>query len=298
MAARPAHGPGLDRHHRRPPAQQVARPARGRAPGARASRWRPGRAARGTTARRPPRAPGGTGAGRPSAAPRPASAVSCGGTTSHSSVADLAAATASASAACRAAAGVTPDASYAGVAGGSGEGAADRAAYRGRPARRAIAASKIATHRRGDHVGVPLGRGVERAGAEPVPQVVVGAEPEQRGGHAGDRLGRDEQAVDLVPDDLARTGGAVEAHARDAGRHRLLQHEREPLGARGQRADARPGPLAAHVGRAAGQLDPVPESALAGLADQVRPLVALAEDPQPPARAAGRRRRRRPAPAW
>ena len=150
----------------------------------------------------------------------------------------------------------------------------------------------------GEHVGVPLGRRVEGAGAQPVAQVVVGAEPEQRRGHAGDRLGRDEQPVHLVPDDLARTGGAVEGHAGDAGRHRLLQPEREPLGPRGERADARPGPLAGHVGRAARQLDAVPEPALAGLADQVRPLVALAEDPQPPARAAGRRRRRRPPPAW
>ena len=82
----------------------------------------------------------------------------------------------------------------------------------------------------GEHVGVPLGRRLQGPGPQPVPQVVVGAEPEQRRGHAGDGLGRDEQAVHLVPDDLPRTGGTVEGHAGDAGRHRLLQPEREPLG--------------------------------------------------------------------
>ena len=156
--------------------------------------------------------------------------VSCGGTTSQSSVADLAAATASESAACRAAAGVTPDASYAGVEGGSGEGADDRAAYRRRPARRAMAASKISTHRAASTSASHSAADSKGPGPQPVPQVVVGAEPEQRRGHAGDRLGRDEQPVHLVPDDLPRTGGTVEGHAGDTGRHRLLQPEREPLG--------------------------------------------------------------------
>ena len=137
---------------------------------------------------------------------------------------------------------------------------------------------------RGDRVGVPLSCRRQGSLAQAPAQVVVGSEPEQGCRHPRDRLGRDEQPVDLVPDDLARPGGAVEADGGDARSHRLLQAEREPLGAGGERADAGPGPLGGHVGRAPGQLDAVPEPPLAGLADQVRALVALAEDPQPPPR--------------
>ena len=42
--------------------------------------------------------------------------------------------------------------------------------------------------------------------------------------------GADQEAVDLVLDQLARAGGAVEARDRDAGRHRLLHDERQALG--------------------------------------------------------------------
>ena len=134
----------------------------------------------------------------------------------------------------------------------------------------------------GDGVRVVLARGPVGALAERAAQVDVGGQPQQRGRHAGDRLGRDEQAVDLVLDDLARSGRAVIAGDGYAGGHRLLDHEREALGPGGEGADAGLGPLAAHVGDGPGQLDPVEHAELADVPQQLLPLRSGAVDPQPP----------------
>ena len=79
--------PRLERDHRGPPAEQVGGQLGDGRRGARASRWRPGRAARGTTA---PRAAASSWRNRCRAAIGSTTTgvrVSCGGTTSHSSVA-------------------------------------------------------------------------------------------------------------------------------------------------------------------------------------------------------------------
>ena len=130
----------------------------------------------------------------------------------------------------------------------------------------------------GERAGVVLPGGAERALAEALPELGVGGHPEQRGRHPGDRLRTDQQAVDLVLDDLARSRRGVEAGHRHAGGHRLLHHRagsprcatsaRRPTPSptrppcRRRRRAARPGPRAPTCGSrgpASARSGPVPQ---------------------------------------
>ena len=135
----------------------------------------------------------------------------------------------------------------------------------------------------GEVGGVPRRSARERAGAESRAEVAVGGHPQH--GCCQRRLGarRDEQAVDVVRDDLARTGRAVVGDGRDAGRHRFLQHQRVALAPRGEHGHARARPLGRHVGGRAGQLDPALELELADLGGQVVGARPVAPDAQRPA---------------
>ena len=136
----------------------------------------------------------------------------------------------------------------------------------------------------GEIAGVPGDRAGERAGTEPRAEVTVGGDPQH--GRCQRRLGpgRDEQAVDVVGDDLARTGRAVVGDGRHSGGHRFLQHQGVALAPRGEHGHARAGPLGGHVGGRAGELDPAVELELADLGGEVVGAWPVAPDPQRPAR--------------
>ena len=136
----------------------------------------------------------------------------------------------------------------------------------------------------GQPLAVPaLGAG-QRRRAEAVAQVVVGGDAQHRGGECRLRRGRHEQPVDVVGDHLARAGRAVVRHRGHARRHRLLQHQRVPLAARGQHGHARARPLGGQVGGAAREQHPVLEAELAHLGGEVVGARPVAPDRQRPAR--------------
>ena len=136
----------------------------------------------------------------------------------------------------------------------------------------------------GQHLAVPAVRALQRGGADAAAQLVVGGDPEHRGGEG--RLGRrrHEEPVDVVGDHLARAGRAVVRHRRHARRHRLLQDERVALAAGREDGHARARPLGGEVVGRSGEVDAVLEPELAHLRGEVVGAGSVAPDRQRPAR--------------
>ena len=282
-----AHRPRLEEERGRTGPRRGRRSSRRPCRAARASRARRGRA---PTASRGP-TPAASAARKACRREDGTTTTGCGsspraGITNHPSPVAAAAEVSARSAVVRAWAGVTPAAPSVSGRSPSGPGRRPCSTRRGASgsARRAIARAEHLDPLRGPAVWPSQRCGAgQRGGAEARAQVVVGGDPQHRGGERGLGRRRHEQAVDVVGDDLARAGGAVVRHRRDAGRHRLLQHERVALAPRGQHGHAGAGPLGGHVGGGAGQLDAVLEAELADLGGEVVGARAVAPDPQRPA---------------
>ena len=109
----------------------------------------------------------------------------------------------------------------------------------------------------------------------------------------------DDVAVDAVGDDVARPRGAVVGHDRQADAHRLQQHHREALAARGHREQRRLRELLLHPRRVTAQAGAVRDAELVGerlervllrpgAEDVQAPVRVLVRHPRPGHAAAGR----------